>query len=126
MGSHATRYVLFALSFWVFCEPVLASQWEICRMKLRITDVLKHPRSQLQAQVLEVSQSSIATECPTVGAIIAFVPETTNYQGPLPRRRWPNKGQSVRFKYQYIDGICKGDGRPDYQCRIDHYPLVGP
>ncbi|MCD5996144.1 hypothetical protein KDX38_21660 [Pseudomonas sp. CDFA 602] len=94
-------------------------------MELRVTDVLKHPYLQLQAQVLKVNPASPTVECPEEGASLTFTPETADYQNQLPRRKWPIKGQSVRVKYRYLDGLCKGDGN-SYECRIKHYPVVSP
>lgn len=124
MKNHATRYGLVVLALWGVCAPVQAATWQICRMDVRITEVLKRPYPQLQAQILKVTPTSNTVECPAVGATLTFTPETTDYQSPLPRRQWPGKGQSVRVDYRYLDGICKGDGN-DYACRIKHYPLVG-
>lgn len=125
MDNYAARYVIFALSLFVLCEPVQASVWQICSMELRITNVLKRPYPQLQAQILKVIPASPTVECPKEGSTLTFTPETTNYQSELPRRQWPNKGQSVHVNYRYLDGICKGDGN-NYGCRIKHYPIVGP
>lgn len=119
----ATHSVLLVLTLSVLCEPVQASAWQICSMELRITEVLKQPFAQLQAQVLKITPASTTVECPEVGTTVTFTPETTDYQSPLPRRQWPGKGQSVQIKYRYLDGICKGDGN-DYPCRIKHYPMV--
>lgn len=124
MGSHAARYALVVFPFFVMCQPVQASAWQICRLELKITDVLTRPYPKLQAQVLKVSQTSATAECPEVGATLSFVPETADYQNTLPRRQWPKKGQSMRANYQYLDGTCKGDGH-SHACRIEHYPVVG-
>ncbi len=120
-----SRYALCLLTFTAVCMPIHASTWQVCNMELRITDVLKNPYPQLRAQVLKVIPTSLTAECPDAGAILTFTPETTDYQRQLPRRQWPNKGQSVRLNYRYLDGVCKGDGH-SYECRIKHYPLVAP
>lgn len=124
MDYRATRYALFAFPFFVMCQPVQASTWQICRMELHITDALKLPYPKLQAQVVKVSQASTTAECPEKGATITFVPETADYQSTLPRRQWPKKGQLMHINYRYLDGTCKGDGHP-HECRIEHYPLAG-
>ncbi|MGE8148934.1 hypothetical protein ACQKP7_27685 [Pseudomonas frederiksbergensis] len=124
MNNQATRFGLLVLALSVLCEPVQASTWKICRMEVRVTEVLKRPYPQLQARILKATPASTSVECPEVGASITFTPETTDYQTTLPRRQWPIKGQSVRMDYRYLDGICKGDGN-DYPCRIKHYPLGG-
>jgi hypothetical protein len=124
MNIYATGLGLFALTLPLLCEPVQASTWQICHMELRITEVMKRPYPQLQAQVVKASAKSSAVECPAVGTTLSFIPETTDYQTTLPRRQWPGKGQSVKVDYRYLDGICKGDGN-DYACRIKHYPVVG-
>lgn len=123
MKIRATRYGLFVLPLAVLCGPAQASTWQICRMEVRVTDVVKRPYPQLQAQILKATPASASVECPEVGTTVTFAPETTDYQATLPRRQWPKKGQSVRIDYRYLDGICKGDGN-DYACRIKHYPLV--
>ena len=123
MKIRATRYGLFVLPLAVLCEPAQASTWQICRMDVRVTDVVKHPYPQLQAQILKATPASASVECPEVGTTVTFAPETTDYQATLPRRQWPKKGQSMRIDYRYLDGICKGDGN-DYACRIKHYPLI--
>lgn len=113
---------LLALS--AICPPAHASTWQICSMELRITDVLKQPFMQLQAQVLKAHPASTTVECPEVGATLTFTPQTPDYQAPLPRKQWPKKGQSVQINYRYLDGLCKGDGH-EYACRIKHYPVAG-
>lgn len=125
MDCYATRHVTFALLLLVLCEPVHAATWQICSLQLRITDVVKHPYPQLQAQVLKVKPASPTVECPPEGATLLFTPETTDYQRTLPRRQWPHKGQTVQVDYRYLDGVCKGDGH-SHACRIKHYPVVGP
>ncbi len=119
-----TGLALFVLTLPILCDPVQASTWQICRMDVRVTEVMKRPYPQLQAQILKTIPASTTVECPKVGATLTFTPETTDYQTTLPRRQWPTKGQSVRVDYRYLDGICKGDGQ-DYPCRIKHYPLDG-
>ncbi|MDQ0654199.1 hypothetical protein [Pseudomonas cedrina] len=124
MKTHAPCYVLFTVMLLMFCQPVLASSWQICRMELRITDTVTKPFPQLQAEILKVSAKTATVICPEQGATILFTPETADYQAVPPRRSWPKKGQVVRIDYRYLDGICKGDGK-DYPCRIKHYPLPG-
>lgn len=125
MNRHVTRSVLFFLPLFLLCEPVQASTWQICRMELRITDVLKKPYPTLQAQILKARPTSPTVECPMEGTSLTFTPETKDYQNDLPRRQWPKKGQSVHVDYRYLDGMCKGDGH-SHACRIKHYPVVGP
>ncbi len=112
MDYRATRYALFAIPLFVMCQPVLASTWQICRMELRVTDVLKLPYPKLQAQVVKVGQASTTAECQEKGATITFVPETADYQSTLLRRQWPKKGQLMHINYRYLDGTCKRDGHP--------------
>lgn len=125
MHHLATRYGLLVLPFFMLGEPAQASTWQICNLELRITQVLKHPYPQLQAQVLKASPASPAVECPPVGSELTFIPETRDYQRTLPRRQWPAKGQSAHLNYRYLDGVCKGDGH-SHACRIKHYSIVGP
>lgn len=109
------------LTLGVLCAPAQASTWQICRLELRITDIVRQPSARLQAQVVNVRPASGTVQCPQVGSTITFTPETADYQSALPRRQWPTRGQSVRIDYRYLDGICKGDGN-DHPCRIEHYP----
>ncbi|UZJ58324.1 hypothetical protein OKW98_17155 [Pseudomonas sp. KU26590] len=115
-------YALFTVMLSLFCQPVLASSWQICRMELRITDVVTQPFPQLQADILKVSAKAANVICPKQGTTFMFTPETSDYQAVIPRRSWPKKGQVVRFDYRYLDGTCKGDGNA-YPCRIKHYSL---
>ncbi|MFS2155879.1 hypothetical protein ACCD10_00820 [Pseudomonas sp. Pseusp122] len=124
MKNQAAFFLVFTAGLAMLCTSAQAATWQICRMDLRITDVLKQPSAQLQAQVLKVSPQPATAECPEQNTTITFVPETPNYQTMLPRRQWPAKGQSVRVEYRYLDGICKGDGH-EHPCRIKHYSLVG-
>ncbi|WP_335944260.1 hypothetical protein [Pseudomonas sp. G166] len=124
MKNHIRGYTLAILALSAVGEPVQAATWQICRLELRIVEVLKQPYPQLQAQVLKVRPASTAVECPEAGTTLTFTPETTDYQATLPRRHWPKKGQSAQVDYRYLDGMCKGDGN-SYACRIKHYPLVG-
>lgn len=124
MKIHAACHGLVVLTLSVLWEPVQASTWQICRMEVRIVEVLKQPYPQLQGLILKVSPASPTVECPTEGSTLTFIPETTDYQATLPRRQWPRKGQSAQVNYRYLDGICKGDGN-EHACRIKHYPLTG-
>lgn len=122
MKHQLPYYALFTVMLSLFCQPALASSWQICRMKLRITDVMTNPFPQLQAEILEVHPKTANVDCPERGTTFMFTPETSDYQAVLPRRSWPKKGQVVRFDYRYLDGTCKGDGNA-YPCRIKHYSL---
>lgn len=122
MKHQAPYYALFTVMLSLLCQPVLASSWQICRMELRITDVMTNPFPKLQAEILKVSVKTATVICPKQGTTLMFTPETSDYQAVLPRRSWPKKGQVVRIDYRYLDGICKGDGH-DYLCRIKHYSL---
>lgn len=123
MDYRATRYALFAIPFFAMCQPVQASTWQICRMELHITDVLKRPYPKLQAQVVKVSQASITAECPEKGRLShsyrkLLITKARSHAGSGP------KGQLMHINYRYLDGTCKGDGHP-HECRIEHYPLAG-
>ena len=122
MKHQLPYYALFTVMLSLFCQPAWASSWQICRMELRITDVVTNPFPQLQAEILDVSAKTANVDCPERGTTIMFTPETSDYQAVLPRRSWPKKGQVVRFDYRYLDGTCKGDGNA-YPCRIKHYSL---
>ena len=102
-------------------QMAYANAWQICEMQVKATQVLKVER-QLRAEVLQVN-SKLGVECPQKGEMIQFTPETVDYQSELARRHWPKVGQKVRMRYQYLDGICKGDGN-DYPCTIKHYPMM--
>jgi len=122
MKSRVARYRLLVSALLLFCGTAHAATWQICRMDLQITDVLKHPFPQLQAKILKTSPASAGVECPEQGSTLTFTPETNDYQATLPRRQWPRKGQSLKVDYRYLDGICKGDGN-SHPCRIKHYPV---
>nr|WP_097086858.1 MULTISPECIES: hypothetical protein [unclassified Pseudomonas] len=122
MGSHPKRYALLVSLFCLICQPSHASTWNICRMQLHITKVVKQPYPKLRAQVLKASPTTTGAQCPKTGVTIEFIPETADYQNTLPRRQWPKEGQSVNISYRYLDGSCKGDGH-NYECRIEHYPF---
>lgn len=122
MKNRAPYCVLFTVTLSLLCQPALASSWQICRLQLRITDVVTNPFPKLQAEILKVSVKTATVICPEQGTTLMFTPETSDYQAVLPRRSWPKKGQVVRIDYRYLDGICKGDGNA-YPCRIKHYSL---
>lgn len=122
MKNRAPYCVLFTVMLSLLCQPVLASSWQICRLQLRITDVVTNPFPQLQAEILKVSAKAASVVCPEQGTTLMFTPETSDYQTVIPRRSWPKKGQVVRIDYRYLDGICKGDGN-SHPCRIQHYSL---
>ncbi|MEX6664161.1 hypothetical protein [Pseudomonas sp. W2-17] len=122
MKNRAPYYVLFTVMLSLLCQPALASSWQICRLQLRITDLVTNPFPKLQAEILKVSVKTATVICPEQGTTLMFTPETSDYQAVLPRRSWPKKGQVVRIDYRYLDGICKGDGN-SHPCRIQHYSL---
>ncbi len=100
-----------------------ASTWQICHLEVRVAP--SQTRQQmLAARVLDV-RSKTGVTCPAAGEMIAFAPESTDYQSMLPRSAWPAAGSTVRMRYQYLDGTCKNDGDPK-PCRIEHYPLDTP
>lgn len=122
MKNRAPYCVLFTVMCSLLCLPALASSWQICRMELRITDVVTNPFPKLQAEILKVSVKTATVICPEQGTTLMFTPETSDYQAVLPRRSWPKKGEVVRIDYRYLDGICRGDGN-SHPCRIQHYSL---
>ena len=124
MIKHTARYVFALSALAAMSAPAHASTWQICSLKVLITEVVKQPYPQLQARVVKVSPKQATADCPEANANLTFTPETKDYQSTLPRRQWPKKSQSVQIDYRYLDGICKGDGN-SYPCRIKHYPLVG-
>jgi len=101
---------------------VYADTWQVCRLEVQITKALKLPVRGLEGRVESVKASPAGTQCPKKGELIAFEPESADWQSRIPRKHWPAPGQRVWMRYQYLDGICKGDGnsRP---CRIEHYPM---
>ena len=98
--------------------PAMASNWEICDLKVEVRDK-QTGRSQLQTRVIE-SRAKGQAECPQAGTALSFRPETVDYQSELPRRQWPKPGTTVKVRYRYLDGICKDRGA----CRIQHYSPV--
>jgi hypothetical protein len=98
--------------------------WQVCHLQIQaVKHLTAFPGGSLQARVLNVQADPWVSDCPARGATITFSPETSDYQNMLPYKRWPKVGQKIKMRYQYLDGICKGDGRPDYPCRIKHYPV---
>lgn len=99
-----------------------AGDWQVCQLEVEITGALKPPVRGLEGRVESARPRSASTECPKSGALIAFEPESADWQSRIPSKHWPQPGQRVWMRYQYLDGICKGDGnsRP---CRIEHYPM---
>lgn len=99
-----------------------AGDWQVCQLEVEITGALKLPVRGLEGRVASSKPRSAGTECPSPGEVIAFEPESADWQSRIPRQHWPAPGQRVWMRYQYLDGICKGDGnsRP---CRIEHYPM---
>ncbi|WP_256676046.1 hypothetical protein [Pseudomonas sp. SCB32] len=99
-----------------------AGNWQICRMEVEITEQVTQPYPGLKGRVESVQAQTSTAECPIRGEVIAFAPESADYQSMIARKHWPRPGERVRMRYQYLDGICKGDGnsRP---CRIEHYPM---
>ncbi|PVZ85105.1 hypothetical protein C9426_20640 [Serratia sp. S1B] len=116
------RILLLLLT--LLAPAAFASNWNICLLDAKINAIKTKDYPRLEAQIVQVTPETASVECPTVGEIITFNPETMDYQRIVPRRQWPKKGESVQIRYRYIDGICKEDGREDYPCRIKHYPLV--
>lgn len=99
-----------------------AGDWQVCQMEVEIIGALKLPVRGLEGRVESVKPRAAGADCPNRGALIAFEPESADWQSTIPRKHWPAPGQRVWMRYQYLDGICKGDGnsRP---CRIEHYPM---
>ncbi|SEK44231.1 hypothetical protein SAMN05428989_0127 [Pseudoxanthomonas sp. GM95] len=108
--------------FFVPMSAGYAATWQICRLHVQIQAIREQPTPMLKARVLQVNAGPAVTECPAVGQVIDFIPESADYQSTLPRNRWPKPGQQVRMRYQYLDGTCKNDGDPK-ACRIRHYPV---
>lgn len=101
---------------------VQAANWQVCRMEVEITETVTQPYPGLKGQVESVKPQAASTECPIRGEVIAFAPESADYQSMIPRKHWPRPGQRVWMRYQYLDGECKNDGHPK-PCRIQHYPM---
>ena len=93
-----------------------AGQWKKCDMTVKVTE---HDHFIIQAEVLKV-YASPQVECPKVGEVIRFGPETPDYQSELPQKNWPKVGRVIKMRYQYLDGECKDRG----PCRIKHYPVL--
>jgi hypothetical protein len=99
-----------------------AGDWQVCQLEVEIISTLKLPVRGLQGRVESSKPRSAGTECPAKGELIAFEPESADWQSRIPRKHWPASGQRVWMRYQYLDGICKGDGQ-ERPCRIEHYPM---
>ncbi|MBB4864355.1 hypothetical protein HNP46_003219 [Pseudomonas nitritireducens] len=99
-----------------------AGDWQVCQLEVEITGTLKQPVRGLQGRVQSAKPRSAGTQCPSQGELIAFEPETADWQSRIPRKHWPAPGQRVWMRYQYLDGWCKRDGN-DGPCRIEHYPM---
>lgn len=129
MHKNSTRLWLEAsLVLAVYCfsfnsTAVLANTWERCELKLAILAHDFNPHPTLKAKVTDVRKQTRSAECPKIGEVISFEPETRDYQSILPRKKWPQKGAIVQWRYIYLDGICKNDGDP-IECRIKHYPQI--
>lgn len=107
----------------VFVTPwAYAGNWEVCRMEVEIIETVKQPYPGLKGRVESVKAQSASAQCPQHGEVIAFEPESADYQSMIPRKHWPKPGQRVWMRYQYLDGWCKRDGN-DGPCRIEHYPM---
>lgn len=118
MSMNKRKTWLAAILLCATGAPAMASNWEICDLKVEVRDK-QTGRSQLQARVIE-SRAKGQAECPQAGTVLSFRPETTDYQSELPRRQWPKPGTTVKVRYRYLDGECKDRG----PCRIEHYSPV--
>ncbi|MEE9099682.1 MULTISPECIES: hypothetical protein [Pseudomonas] len=99
-----------------------AGSWQVCRLEVEITETVKQPYPGLKGRVESVKARPAEAQCPDKGAVIAFEPESADWQSMIPRRHWPAPGQRVWMRYQYLDGTCKNDGN-ERPCRIEHYPM---
>lgn len=108
---------IFLLSF--TGAPTSANVWQICDLELNITELVTQPYPRIRAFVQSVTPRTATVECPPTDSEVFFYPGRADYQGILPRRNWPNPGQTVRWRYMYLDGECKNSG----SCRIEHYPV---
>lgn len=110
------------LLFGMLAVPVRshAAEWEVCRYEIRVTKIDFHENT--ISAVLEDPDGSLGEECPPVGQTLTFMPETLDYQSPLPRKKWPRVGQTRKLIYRHLDGVCKGDGNP-HPCRIKHFSV---
>lgn len=115
MSMNKRKIWLAAALLCAASAPAVASNWEICELKVEVRDK-QTDRQALQVRVLE-SQAKGQAECPQAGTALSFRPETTDYQSELPRRQWPKPGTTVKVRYRYLDGECKDRG----PCRIEHY-----
>ena len=95
-----------------------AGAWQKCDLTVQ---VVGKENQKIQAKVTQV-KAKLGLECPIVDSLIAFTPETKDWQNTLPKKQWPRVGQTWKVRYQYLDGICKNDGH-EKACRIEHYPV---
>lgn len=98
-----------------------AGTWQICDMTVKVNAHLANSR-EIQATVLKV-KAKPEVECPKLGETISFRPERADYQTELAKKHWPKVGRTIRMRYQYLDGVCMGDGN-EHQCRIKHHPML--
>ena len=108
-------HALAAFSVLAASSAATAGEWQICDLRIKVLAKRVEAR-QLEAEVLSAKTNAEA-ECPQPGQVLAFSPETEDYQSILPSRKWPRAGQTVGLRYRYLDGICKDRGA----CRIEHY-----
>ncbi len=106
----------------ILASSTQASSWQVCKLEVEIIARGKQPYPELQGRVASVKADPADAQCPKTGTVITFEPESADWQSMIPRKLWPASGQWVRMRYQYLDGICKGDGN-SHPCRIEHYPM---
>lgn len=112
--------VLLTFGISVTSSVVHASQWTVCRYEIDVIGIDQAKRH-LSAKLL-AAKGALSPECPTLGDVLSFTPETSDYQSELPRRKWPQPGKRGSLTYRHLDGICKADGASK-PCRIKHYSI---
>lgn len=114
--------VLLMLVFGPVASAATGHNWKICDLTVKVLKVNDRERM-LRASVQRREHRSAGAQCPSPGVVMAFVPETMDYQKELPRRLWPHAGETAVLQYRYLDGFCHNDGH-DGPCRVRHYSMM--
>lgn len=95
------------------------NNWTICHYEFNTLKVIPAEHT-IMAELTKAK--SLSGDCPKVHETLTFHPETLDYQGNLPLRKFPKVGQKRALIYRYLDGTCKNDGN-DKPCRVEHFSV---